>query len=218
MKIHLLEGFGMEKKILPTELNGCPQSIEMISKDELLSRVTGEWYNTEFGVTTFNSDRTYSTTPTSTSGEILTSGNFYIDNNVYDGSISFKNTNGKVFLANGFFSESDVISFTLEDSYDIFNYIKKKATLDVVLSSIDWHDDSFSYALTLNGTNFEYYDYDNTEVTKSGTWSNNGNYLTFTIDDEVVFEAIVSSSYYKLAFVKDCRTGQIYQDAWFFSE
>lgn len=208
--------FDYRKKILPTELNGCPQSIEMISKDELLSRVTGEWYNTEFGVTTFNSNRTYSTTPTSTSGEILTSGKFYIDNNVYSG-ISFKNTNGKVFLANGFFSESDVISFTLEDSYDIFNYIKKKASLDVVPSSIDWHDDIYSYTLTLNGSNFEYYD--NTNVTKSGTWSNNGNYLTFTIDDEVVFEAIVSSSYDdKMAFVKDCTTGQIYQDAWFFTE
>lgn len=209
--------FWYGKKILPTELNGFPQSIEMISKDELLSRVTGEWYNTEFGVTTFNPDRTYSSTSTSTSGKILTSGNFYIDNNVYKG-ISFKNTNGKVFLSNDFFSESDVISFTLENTYDLFYYIKKKATLDVVPSSIDWSDDISSYALTLNGSNFEYYDYDNTNVIESGTWSNNGNYLTFTIDDEVVFEAIVSSSYYKLAFVKDCRTGQIYQDAWFFTE
>lgn len=56
------------------------------------------------------------------------------------------------------------------------------------------------------------------KVTKSGTWSNNGNYLTFTIDDEVAFEAIVSSSYDKKAFVKDCTTGQIYQDACFFTE
>ena len=111
-------------KILPTELNGCPQSIEMISKDELLSRVKGEWYNTEFGVTTFNSDRTYSSTPTSTSGKILTSGNFYIDNNAFN-NISFKNTNGKVFWSNCFFSESDVISFTLENTYDMFYYIKK---------------------------------------------------------------------------------------------
>lgn len=118
--------FDYRKKILPTELNGFPQSIEMISKDDLLSRVTGEWYNTEFGVTTFNSDnRTYSSTPTSTSGEILTSGNFYIDNNVYNG-ISFKNTNGKVFWSNCFFSESDVISFTLENTYDMFYYIKRK--------------------------------------------------------------------------------------------
>lgn len=213
--------FHYRKKILPTDLNGCPQSIEMITKDELLSRVKGEWYNIEFGVTTF-SDRTYSTTPTPSSGEILTSGNFYIDNNVYN-SISFKNTNGKVFWSNSsFFSESDVISFTLEDSYDLFYYIKKEATLDVVPSRIDWEDDISSSALTLNGSNFdyEYYiigDYDN-KVTKSGTWSKNGNYLTFTIDDEVAFEAIVSSLYDKMAFVKDCTTGQIYQDAWFFSE
>lgn len=213
--------FWYGKKILPTELNGCPQSIEMISKDELLSRVKGDWYNTEFGVTTFNSDRTYSSTPTSTSGKILTSGSFYIDNNAFN-NISFKNTNGKVFLSNCFFSESDVISFTLENTYDMFYYIKKIDTLEDFPFHIDWFDDISSSSLKLDGNNFEYEyyimdDYDN-KVIKSGTWSNNGNYLTFTIDDEVAFEAIVSSSYDKKAFVKDCTTGQIYQDAWYFSE